>query len=202
MTITGGPVFWILLILAVAAIVVFFERLVELRRSQIDWQDFIKGVVNILDSDNDEEALAICEDTAVPVANIVATAIRNRKFSARAAKEAVDAQKRTETNRLERRLASLSIMCQIAPMLGLFGAILGLIDTVLLANSDVIVSRAELLNASMESLMSAALGLGIAIPLTVMSGSLKLRMERLVTEMDAAATTILGYIAQKRELAK
>lgn len=202
MTITGGPVFWILLILAVAAIVVFFERLVELRRSQIDWQDFIKGVVNILDSDNDEEALAICEDTAVPVANIVATAIRNRKVSARGAKEAVDAQKRAETNRLERRLASLSIMCQIAPMLGLFGAILGLIDTVMLANSEAIVSRAELLNASMESLMSAALGLGIAIPLTVMSGSLKLRMERLVTEMDAAATTILGYIAQKRELAK
>lgn len=202
MTITGGPVFWILLILAVAAIVVFFERLVELRRSQIDWQDFIKGVVNILDSDNDEEALAICEDTAVPVANIVATAIRNRKVSARGAKEAVDAQKRAETNRLERRLASLSIMCQIAPMLGLFGAILGFIDTVMLANSEAIVSRAELLNASMESLMSAALGLGIAIPLTVMSGSLKLRMERLVTEMDAAATTILGYIAQKRELAK
>lgn len=202
MTITGGPVFWILMILAVASVVVFFERLLELRRSQIDWQDFIKGVVNILEGGNDDEALAICEDTSVPVANIVATAIRNRRVPARALKEAVDAQQRTETNRLERRLASLSIMCQIAPMLGLLGAIIGLVKTVMMANSDALVTRANLLDASMESLVSAALGLAIAIPLTVMAGSLRVRMDRIITEMDAAATNILGYIAQKKEPAK
>ena len=39
MTLSGGPVFWILAALAVAAAVVFVERLVELRRAQIDWQD-------------------------------------------------------------------------------------------------------------------------------------------------------------------
>lgn len=202
MTITGGPVFWLLLILAVAAVVVFFERLFELRRSQIDWQDFIKGVVNVLEGGNADEALAICEDTAVPVANIVATAIRNRNVPARTLKESVDAQKRTETNRLERRLASISIMCQIAPMLGLLGAILGLVKTVMLANSEAVVSRAAFLDASMESLVSAALGLAIAIPLTVMAGSLKIRMERIVTEMDAAATNMLGYMAQKKEQSK
>ena len=202
MTITGGPVFWILLILAVASVVVFFERLFELRRSQIDWQDFIKGLVNILEGGNDDEALAICEDTSVPVANIVATAIRNKRVPARALKESVDAQQRTETNRLERRLASLSIMCQIAPMLGLLGAIIGLIKTVMMANSDALVSRSDLLNASMESLVSAALGLAIAIPLTVMAGSLRIRMDRIITDMDAAATHILGYIAQKRESSK
>ncbi|MBP5790681.1 MAG: MotA/TolQ/ExbB proton channel family protein [Kiritimatiellae bacterium] len=202
MTITGGPVFWILLILAVASVVVFFERLFELRRSQIDWQDFIKGLVNILEGGNDDEALAICEDTSVPVANIVATAIRNKRVPARALKESVDAQQRTETNRLERRLASLSIMSQIAPMLGLLGAIIGLIKTVMMANSDALVSRSDLLNASMESLVSAALGLAIAIPLTVMAGSLRIRMDRIITDMDAAATHILGYIAQKRESSK
>ena len=36
MTISGGPVFWLLATLAVAAVVIFFERFLELRRVQID----------------------------------------------------------------------------------------------------------------------------------------------------------------------
>ena len=115
MTITGGPVFWILLTLAVAAIVIFFERLVELRRAHIDWQDFVNGVINVLEGGGEDEALAICEDTAVPVANIVATAIRHRKGAARVLREAVDSAGRAETGRLDRRLAALSIIGQIAP---------------------------------------------------------------------------------------
>ena len=45
MTVTGGFVFWILLLLAVVSVIVYFERLLDLRRAQIDYQDFIKGVV-------------------------------------------------------------------------------------------------------------------------------------------------------------
>ena len=69
----GGPVVWILAFGAVCALVVFFERLLEFRRAQIDSQDFLKGVINVLDSGNDEEALAICEDESAPVAQIVAS---------------------------------------------------------------------------------------------------------------------------------
>ena len=63
MTFSGGLVFWLLVGLAAVAVVAYFERLLDLRRAQIDWQDFLKGVVNVLDSGNTDEALAICEDT-------------------------------------------------------------------------------------------------------------------------------------------
>ena len=149
MTLTDGPVFWILVALAAAAVVVFFERLVELRRAQIDWQDFIKGVLNVLDSGNEDEALAICDDTPVPVASVVATAIRNRKRDERRLREAVDAQGRTEIGRLDRRLASLAVIGQIAPLLGLLGTVIGFIQTVRLVDSAEIVSRAELLDSAM-----------------------------------------------------
>ena len=133
MTISGGPVFWLLVALAIAAVVIFFERFFELRRVQIDWQDFVKGVVNVLAGGNAEEALAICEDTAVPVAAVVATAIRHRDAGARVLREAVDSQGRAEIGRLDRRLASLAIIGQIAPLLGLLGTIIGFVKTVLLA---------------------------------------------------------------------
>ena len=197
MTISGGPVFWFLATLAVAAVVIFFERFLELRRVQIDWQDFVKGVINVLASGNADEALAICEDTAVPVANVVATAIRHRDASARVLREAVDSQGRAEIGRLDRRLAALAIIGQIAPLLGLLGTVVGFIKTVLLVNSQELVARADLLNSSMEALLAAALGLGVAIPVAVMYGMLRVRMERIVVEMEAAASQITGYISTR-----
>lgn len=199
MTLTGGPVFWILLVLAVVAIVTYFERLLDIRRAQVDYQDFLKGVVNILDAGNDAEALSICEDTPAPVANVVATAIRHRSGSARALRDAVDAQGRAEIGRLDRRLAALAIIAQIAPALGLLGTIIGLIRTVMLVNAQELVSRAELLSVSMEALVSAALGLVVAIPVTVMYGSLRVRLDRIVVELEAAASQIIGYLSNKRE---
>lgn len=193
--VSGGPVFWILVAVAVAAVVVFFERLIELRRAQVDGQGFVKGVMNVLSSGNADEALSICEDTTVPVANLMATAIRHRDGSLRALREAVDAQGRTEIGRLDRRLASLAIIGHIAPMLGLLGTILGFIKTVLLVNASEIVSRAALIEASMDALVSAALGLAIAIPVSVMYGSLRIRMDRFVTELEAAATLIVGDVS-------
>ena len=197
MTISGGPVFWLLATLAVAAVVIFFERFFELRRVQIDWQDFVKGVINVLASGNADEALAICEDTAVPVANVVATAIRHRDASARVLREAVDSQGRAEIGRLDRRLAALAIIGQIAPLLGLLGTVVGFIKTILLVNSQELVARADLLNSSMEALLAAALGLGVAIPVAVMYGMLRVRMERIVVEMEAAASQITGYISTR-----
>ena len=201
MTITGGPVFWILLVMGVAALVVFLERLLELRRAQIDWQDFVNGVINVLNAGNEEEALAICEETGVPVANVVATAIRQRRAPARVLGEAVDSQGRAETARLDRRLAVLAIIGQVAPLVGLLGTIVGFVKAVALVNTGVLVARSSLMNAAMEALVSAALGLVVAIPVSVMYGLLSVRMNRLVVELEAAASRVLGYIAMQ-EVAK
>ena len=199
MTLTGGPVFWILIILAVVAVVTYFERLLDLRRAQIDYQDFLDGVVNVLDAGNVDEALAICEDTPAPVAQIVATAIRHRVGSARQLRDAVDSQGRAEVGRLDRRLATLAIIGQVAPALGLLGTIIGFIKTVMAANSQELVSRADLLNGSMEALVSAALGLVVAIPVTVMYGSLRVRLDRTIVELEAAASRIVGYLSALKE---
>ena len=199
MTLTGGPVFWILITLAVVAVVTYFERLLDLRRAQIDYQDFLDGVVNVLDAGNVDEALAICEDTPAPVAQIVATAIRHRVGSARQLRDAVDSQGRAEVGRLDRRLATLAIIGQVTPALGLLGTIIGFIKTVMAANSQELVSRADLLNGSMEALVSAALGLVVAIPVTVMYGSLRVRLDRTIVELEAAASRIVGYLSALKE---
>ena len=199
MTVVGGPVFWILVILAVVAVITFFDRMVDLRRARIDYQDFLKGVFNVLDAGNDEEALSICEDVSAPVAKVVATAIRHRNGSARILREAVDSQGRAEVGCLDRRLATLAIIAQVAPAVGLLGTVIGFIKTVLAANAQVLVSRADLLNGSMEALVSAAIGLGVGVTTTVMYGSLRVRLDRTVVEIEAAASQVVGYLSAMKE---
>lgn len=195
----GGIVFWALVVLAVVAVVTYFGRVIEFRRAQIDYQDFLKGVVNVLESGGDEEALAICEDTLAPVAQVVSTAILHRNGSERILREAVDAKGRAEVGRLDRRLATLAIVAQVAPLLGLLGTVIGFVKTVLSVSEQALVARTDLLNGSMEALVSAAFGLTVAIPAMVMYGSLRVRLERIVVEMEAAASQIVGYLMSCRE---
>ncbi len=201
MIFVGGVVFWFLIALSAVALFTYFERFFELRRAQIDYQDFLKGVINVLESGNADEALAICEDTAVPVAQVVAAAIRNRDGGVQRVRDFVDSQGRAEVGRLDRRLAALAIIGQIAPLLGLLGTIIGFIKVVRAANSAELVSRAELLTGSMEALVAAAFGLAVAISVSVMYGSLRVRLDRTVVELEAAASQIVGYFAAKRGVA-
>ena len=199
MILVGGPIFWILAIMALVAVVTYIDRVVDLRRARIDCQDFLKGVFNVLDSGNDEEALSICEDTSAPVAQVVATAIRHRNGSARILRESVDSQGRAEVGRLDRRLATLAIIAQVSPAVGLIGTVVGFIKAVLAANSQELVSRADLLGGSMEALVSAAVGLFIGVMATVMYGSLRVRLERTVVELEAAASQVIGYLSAMKE---
>ena len=73
------------------------------------------------------------------------------------------------------------------------------VKTVMAANSQELVSRADLLNGSMEALVSAALGLVVAIPVTVMYGSLRVRLDRTIVELEAAASRIVGYLSALKE---
>lgn len=195
----GGPMFWVLVALAALAVITYFDRMIDLRRARIDYEDFLKGVFNVLDSGNDEEALSICEDVSAPVARVVATAIRHRNGSARILRESVDSQGRAEVGRLDRRLATLAIIAQVSPAVGLLGTVIGFIRTVLAANSQELVSRADLLTGSMEALVSAAIGLFVGILVTVMYGSLRVRLDRTVVELEAAASQVVGYLSAKKE---
>lgn len=197
--ISAGTVSWVLLAMAVLAAVMYFERLFSLRRAQIDYRDFFKGVVNILDAGNVTEALAVCEDTDAPVASVIATAIRSRDASMPVLRDAVNSQGRAEAARLDRRLAALAIIGQCAPLIGLLGTVIGFIRTVMLVNSQELVSRAELLNSSMDSLVCTAVGLAVAISVAVMYGSLRVRLERIVVELEAAATQMVGYLSDRSQ---
>lgn len=194
----GGPVFWLLVFAGVAAVIVFFERLLHLRRAQIDYDDFLKGVCNVLENGNVDEAMAICEETPGPVAAVTLTAIRHRNGSLEAMREAVDNKGRAELSRMERRLASLAVTCQTAPLLGLLGTILGIVKIVQDMNAQApVIQSTDLTAGLMHALLAAVAGLMVAVPCHIMYALLMVRIERLVLDMEASASEIVAFLTQQ-----
>jgi len=194
----GGPVFWLIVALGVTAVVVFCERLLHLRRAQIDHGDFLKGVCNVLEKGNADEAMMLCEETPGPIAAVVLTAIRHRKGSREAIREAVDNTGRAEISRLECRLASLAITCQIAPLLGLLGTLLGVIQIVQAVNEQApVVQSVNLTAGLMQALVTTVAGLLVAIPCYAMYALLMVRIERIVLDMEASASEIVAYLTKQ-----
>jgi biopolymer transport protein ExbB len=194
----GGPAFWLILFLGVVAFVVFFERLLHLRRAQIDYSDFLKGVCNVLENGNVEEAMMICEETPGPVAAVTLTAIRHRRGSLEAIREAVGNTGRAEVSRLERRLASLTITCQVAPLLGLFGTVLGIIRIVQVMNEQApMIQNTDLMSGLMQALVATAAGLLVAIQCYAMYAMLMVRIERIALDMEASASEIVAYLTKQ-----
>jgi biopolymer transport protein ExbB len=194
----SGPVFWVIVGLGVVAGGIFFARLLHLRRAQIDYNDFLKGVCNVLENGNVEEAMMLCEETPGPVAAVTLTAIRHRQCARETLQEAVENTGRSEMSRLERRLAALAVICQIAPLLGLLGTILGASRVVMALNEQApVVQSADLTAGIMQALAAAAAGLLVAIPCHVMHLMLIVRIERIVLEMEACASEIVAYLTKQ-----
>jgi len=194
----GGPVFWLIVFLGVASVAVFFERLLHLRRAQIDYGDFLKGVCNVLENGNIDEAMMICEETPGPVAAVVLTAIRHRHGTREAIREAVENTGRSEISRLERRLASLAVTCQIAPLLGLLGTLLGIIRIVQTINEQApVVQSTDLTTGLMQALVTTVAGLLVAVPCHAMYSMLMIRIERIVLDMEASASEIVAYLTKQ-----
>lgn len=192
-----GIVFWIIILLGLNSFITFLTRMLHLRRAHIDYADFIKGVCNVLDKGNVDEATMICEDTPGPVAAVVLTAIRHRKADSKALREAVDNAGRAEISRMERRQATISIACQIAPLLGLLGTLIGVVKIIQAATANApLVQSVDLTNGLLQAFFSTIAGLLVTIPCHAMYAILMVRIERIVIDMEAAASEIVAYLTR------
>jgi len=73
----GGPVMWLLILLGLAAVVIFIERALFLHRGQIRSTEFLNGIKNLLEKNRLMEALTLGEETPGPVAKVVKAGLRH-----------------------------------------------------------------------------------------------------------------------------
>ena len=192
----GGPMLWICLVCGGVAFIVFIERALHLHRARIKTEDFLKGIFNILKRGNATEALAICDETPGPVAYVVKTAILHRQDAQEAIREAVEDASLSEISRMERRLVVIATVAQVAPLLGLLGTVLGMIEMLLvLQHQAPLIQSADITEPLMRALMATAAGLTVAIPCYAAFNMLVVKIDRIVLDMERAKSEIVAFLS-------
>jgi biopolymer transport protein ExbB len=193
----GGPVIWLILIAAATAVVVFIERALFCHRSQINSAEFLNGVRTVIKRGNIVEAIAICDATAGPVARLVKAAILARDLGRERVREAVEEAGLIEVPRLEEKLNLLATITQIAPLLGLFGTIVGFIDVFGQLEEHGLYANIEMLSHGVwKALICSAAGIGVAIPAHAGYNYLVSRVNKIVLDMERAAAEIVNIVSE------
>ena len=192
----GGVIIWVIVAASAVALAVFFERLLQFHRDQINSTQFLNGVRNVLKRDNIVEALAICNATPGPVPRLVKTAILNREKGREAVREALEDAGSWEVPRLEEKLNLLATIAQIAPLLGLLGTVLGFITVFrevdyLGLNAHV----AQLSRGIWQALICTAAGLAVSIPSYAGYNYLVGRVNNIVLDMEQVSSEILNIVS-------
>lgn len=194
----GGPVMWLLVLLGLAAVIIFVERALYLHRGQIKSTEFLGGIMNLLLKQRLMEALTLAEETPGPVAKVVKAGLRHATDDETAMRYAIQEAAIVEIPVLERRISALAAIAQIAPLFGLLGTLLGMIKTFWLFNQGGNYATPAVLAGGMwEALLTAAAGLAVAIPAHLARHFLTGRVRLLVQDMEWAGSELMRFLLRE-----
>ena len=124
----GGFLMIILFILSIAALSIIIERLIKLKRSHKNEEEFLQEVYGYLGENKLEIAIRVCEDrNSSPIANIIAKAISVLDRGMDETKEAIEFSVNKEIHHLEKNLGTLATFAAVAPLIGFLGTVTGMV---------------------------------------------------------------------------
>lgn len=193
----GGPLLWVIAACGFVGAILFLQRLLHLHRAQIRSGDFIKGIQTNLQRGNVVEAVTICEETAGPVAQLVRAAVLEHKQGPLRVQQVMEEVGLTEIARLEKHLTMLLTLAQSAPMVGLLGTVLGMMQVLVkIEQKAPLVHAGDLGGGLWLALLTTAAGLTVAVPLYAGYNFLVARVESIVVDMERAFAEMLVLLSQ------
>lgn len=195
----GGPVMWLILACSVLAGAIFLERVTYFHRVTLRVGEFLRGLSRLVESQRFADALHECAIVRAPVARVVHAAILRHEAPRVELKDIVQEAGQLEVPRLERRLAMLATVVFTAPLLGLLGTVMGLIDAFTnLSAQTGYTSLTDLSGGIYQALITTAAGLVVAIPSAVAYGYLNSRVNTLMHDMERAGIEIVNLLCDQR----
>ena len=181
--------------LAFIGVIIFIERLLYLHKGQIRAIEFVAGIKTALKNRRLLEAITICDESYGPIPRIVKIALLNSEQSREIMSQSVSVAAQNEFALIDRRVASVALVAKIAPLLGLMGTVVAMLQifyTMSKSGSYATVSEFSLFVYA--ALLSTAFGLFISILGWLAYSFLNSRVRALAHDIDLSANEILLFI--------
>lgn len=197
---SGGPVMIPLGILSVIAVTLVFYYLFTLRRGAIVTRQYMATANALLRKRDYLGLLAISNRHRESVARIMQRTLdfvtQHPEATFTEAREIAETEGTRQAAALNQRIAYLADIGTIAPMLGLFGTVLGMIKSFSVVASDIVASRPIMLAEGVsEALVTTATGLVIGIPAMAAYAFFRGRVQGLIAELEAASTQLVALMS-------
>ncbi|MHC4810171.1 MAG: MotA/TolQ/ExbB proton channel family protein [Planctomycetota bacterium] len=195
----GGPVAFVILVLSVAAMALVVMHLWQIRRGHLLPPEDVATVERMLAEGRVADTLEFCLDPAHDsyFTRIVAaglTRFQQSAFGVFEVKDAVEEAGEDQTARLYRSTDALGVIGSIAPLLGLFGTVLGMVGAFeSLSRSAATQSEALAANISV-ALVTTLLGLALAIPCVALFTFFRNRIDAFASETSIAVERALLHL--------
>lgn len=198
--VSGGPVMIPLAGLSVLAVMLIFLYLVTLRRGAVVSARYMQTADALIRKKDYLGLLAISNRHNESVARVVQRTMdfltRNPKATMAEAREIAQAEGTRIAGSLNQQIAYLADIGAIAPMLGLFGTVLGMIKSFSVVASDIAATRPMMLAEGVaEALVTTAAGLLIGIPAMAAYAFFRGRVQALISDLEAASTQLIALIS-------
>jgi biopolymer transport protein ExbB len=197
---TGNPMLWPLALCSVVALGFALERVIALRRERVIPRDFVNRFLERLSSGklDRERAVELCRANDSPVARVFAHAIRYWGQPASAIRQAIGHDAAGELADLKRNVRVLNGTATLAPLLGLLGTVIGMIESfdALGVGGPAGTGRGEQLAHGISlALMATAVGLAIAVVSVAAYYYFLHLIDALVRELDEQTMKVIDLVA-------
>ena len=189
----GGPVVALLLFCSVLATAIVFMKLWQFYQLQIGDTSKPRQSVGLFRRGAVGDAIGTLQSSRGPLGNAVLLAIqgRRRNLPEEKLREEIFHFCSDQLAMLRQWLRPLEVIAALAPLLGLFGTVLGMIEAFQqMESAGSSVNPAILSGGIWEALLTTAVGLGVAMPVLVCVNWLDRRIERLAQEMDSLVSQV------------
>ena len=193
----GWPI-WPLIIASIVALALIFERLYSLRQSAVAPAGMVDRVLADFRQNGVTPDLLTRTAHQGPLGRVLAAGLANVRSPRPVMKEAIEEVGRVVTHELERFLTTLGTIAAMAPLLGLLGTVIGMIE-IFGSQGAAGSNPIQLAHGISIALYNTAMGLIVAIPSMIFYRYLRGKVDGLVVEMEQQAIKLVDFAHNERK---
>ena len=193
----GWPI-WLLLIASIIALALIIERLIYLRRTKLLPPPLLDEVIRVYRSGKVTPDVINKLEANSPLGTVLAAAWRNIDAPRDIMKESIEEAGRGVAHTLERFLNTLGTIASLAPLMGLFGTVVGMIE-IFGAQNATGTNPAQLAHGISVALYNTGFGLAIAMPALVFYRHFRGLVDSFIVDMEGQAVKFVDVVHGTRK---
>jgi biopolymer transport protein ExbB len=197
----GGVVLIPIVALSVIAVALIVQKATYFVQTRESEPDLGAHVITQLRSGKASLTLAELEHKSSPEARVLLEGLLARKegHSQEIVAMRMESQAKRSAGELERNVAYLASIANLATLLGLLGTVAGMIVSFFNLKASGISDPALLAGGISQALITTAAGLTVAIPCLLFYHVFRQRVNRTLSQIEIAATDLQSYLSRQRQ---